>query len=413
MEFVSGAWKDLTKGRIIMLYVSKKAADQLDNDDISENCECVQENDPVANWIDKCPKYRGEEVEYLMSFNSEIAPSINENDCFQKAVKIGNWIFLFVLDRSFPKETEYGETPIRVYMVMPNMSEIRDKYQISTLPDVYTDKKGISYIYYQLTSYDMERYLSGCSEELLSENLIQKLSEWVTKTENIIFTSSRKVEKAKKGFWLTNRLFHHSVLDSQDKSLRPKYNDARRECSEQINPYCTKVVLSNRAYTQIFSETMSKIRTETGGLLLGHFDKGVWYVVEASDPGINATFTTAYHEGDDVYENHICGVISRMYKHPLVFLGMWHRHPGSLDVFSGTDDDTNYKYAGSAGNGCISALVNIDPEFRLTFYYVEQGSHRGSVYYTKVDIEIGNDKFVNPDIMELASPEDIVGRTTR
>ena len=56
MEFVSGAWKDLTKGRIIMLYVSKKAADQLDNDDISENCECVQENDPVANWIDKCPK---------------------------------------------------------------------------------------------------------------------------------------------------------------------------------------------------------------------------------------------------------------------------------------------------------------------------------------------------------------------
>lgn len=144
---------------------------------------------------------------------------------------------------------------------------------------------------------------------------------------------------------------------------------------------------------------------------MGHFENGVWYVVEASDPGINATFTTSYHEGDDAYENHICGVISRMYKYPLVFLGMWHRHPGSMDVFSGTDDQTNYKYAASAGNGCISALINIDPDFRITFYYAEQGSRVNSIYYTKVDVEVGDDKFENPEILKLASSNEILQRT--
>lgn len=171
------------------------------------------------------------------------------------------------------------------------------------------------------------------------------------------------------------------------------------------NPRCKKVVLSNRAYSQIYSETYSKIRTETGGLLLGHFENGVWYVVEASDPGINATFTTSYHEGDDVYENHICGVISRMYKHPLVFLGMWHRHPGSLDVFSGTDDQTNYKYAESAGNGCISALViyrdsctlvgtNIDGDFTLTYTSYNSASAFAALRY---QLSNGNDTLVTQD----------------
>jgi hypothetical protein len=144
-------------------------------------------------------------------------------------------------------------------------------------------------------------------------------------------------------------------------------------------------------------------------LLLGHFDDGVWYVIEASDPGINAKFYEAYHEGDDVYQNHVCGVISRTYKHPLVFLGMWHRHPGSLDSFSGTDDGTNYKYAESAGNGCISAIINYDPEFRITFYYAEQGDFQ-RIYYTKVDVEVGDDKIPNQEILKVAAIEDVMRR---
>ena len=189
-----------------------------------------------------------------------------------------------------------------------------------------------------------------------------------------------------------------------------KYVDGRRSVTGRVNPYCKKIVLSDRAYIQIFNESQSRIQTETGGLLLGHFDDGVWYVVEASDPGINAKFFNAYHEGDDVYENHVCCVISRTYKHPLVFLGMWHRHPGSYDSFSGTDDGTNYKYAGSAGNGCISAIINYDPDFRITFYYVQQGeNHR--VYYTKVDVEVGDDKIPNKEMLKIASIEDVMRRS--
>ena len=166
------------------------------------------------------------------------------------------------------------------------------------------------------------------------------------------------------------------------------------------------MVLSDRAYIQIYNESRARIRTETGGLLLGHYENGVWYVVEASDPGINAKFFSAYHEGDDVYENHVCGVISRTYKHPLVFLGMWHRHPGSLDTFSSTDDVTNGKDAVSAGNGCVSAIVNYDPDFRLTFYYVERG-RQGEVYYTRIDTQVGDGYIANKEMMKLATIADV------
>lgn len=191
---------------------------------------------------------------------------------------------------------------------------------------------------------------------------------------------------------------------------RPKYVDGRSSFGYEPHPACQKVVLSDRALIQIFNESQARLSTETGGLLLGHFDRGIWYVVEASDPGINARFDVAYHEGDQEYENHVCGVISRLYKHPLVFLGMWHRHPGSFDRFSSTDDRTNYSYAGAAGNGCISALINYDPTFRITFYYVTQ-EPLGRVSYTRVDLAVGDREIRNPEVMKLASLEEVQRRS--
>ena len=49
---------------------------------------------------------------------------------------------------------------------------------------------------------------------------------------------------------------------------------------------CTGVMISARAYTSILAEALSRDPLETGGILLGHYKSGIWYIVEATDPGV-------------------------------------------------------------------------------------------------------------------------------
>lgn len=133
-----------------------------------------------------------------------------------------------------------------------------------------------------------------------------------------------------------------------------------------------KVVFSDRAFAAVMAETTEKIKTETGGLFLGSFEDGVWYVIEAIDPGPKSIFEVAYFEYDQQYTQHLINKIANLYDKKLSLIGLWHRHPGSFDQFSSTDDGTNSKYARMRKEGAISALVNIDPEFRLTMYHVNQ-----------------------------------------
>jgi hypothetical protein len=188
-----------------------------------------------------------------------------------------------------------------------------------------------------------------------------------------------------------------------------QYLDGRRSAGHKPNPRCLKIVMSDRALAQIYSETQDKGNKETGGLLLGHYIDSVWYIIESSDPGYDKSiFRHSYHESDEEYANHVCSILSRIYKHPLNFLGMWHRHPGSMDSFSGTDDATNTKYAKSAGNGCISLLINKDPRFRFTAYYVDLAED--VISYTKTDLDIGDNQIARRDVREIAMQSDIDNR---
>lgn len=161
-----------------------------------------------------------------------------------------------------------------------------------------------------------------------------------------------------------------------------------------------KVIFSNRAYTALLSEVYEKIKTETGGVFLGYFEDETWYIVEAIDPGPNSIFEVAYFEYDQPYVNHLINKVARIYKKNLSLIGLWHRHPGSFDVFSGTDDGTNAKYAKMAPQGAISALVNIDPVFRLTVYHVGN-----PLNYRRIKYEVGDELF--PDgVLTLHSIDD-------
>jgi len=161
-----------------------------------------------------------------------------------------------------------------------------------------------------------------------------------------------------------------------------------------------KVIFSNRAYTALLSEVYEKIKTETGGVFLGYYEDGQWYIVEAIDPGPDSIFEVAYFEYDQPYVNHLINKVARIYKKNLSLIGLWHRHPGSFDVFSGTDDGTNATYAKMAPQGAISALVNIDPVFRLTVYHVSN-----PLRYEKIKYEVGDELFPE-GVLSLHSVDD-------
>lgn len=160
-----------------------------------------------------------------------------------------------------------------------------------------------------------------------------------------------------------------------------------------------KVIFSDRAYTAILAETAEKVKTETGGLFLGAVDHDLWYVIEAIDPGPKSIFQVAYFEYDKAYTQHLINKVANLYDERLTLIGLWHRHPGSFDQFSSTDDETNRKYANMRQEGAISALVNIDPLFRLTVYHVAQPCK-----YKVIDYEIG-DAFIPDELLAYKSKE--------
>lgn len=159
---------------------------------------------------------------------------------------------------------------------------------------------------------------------------------------------------------------------------------------------CQMVVFSNKAYNAIIRESFDKDPVETGGILLGHIlDNGVWIVMEVLPPGIKCIFERAYFEYDDAFVNYLAQSVANQYKIPLELLGLWHRHPGSMDVFSSTDDGTNTTFALQNPSGVISGLVNIDPQFRLTMYHMENPRNVVRQYarpnYERIEIEVGDD----------------------
>lgn len=164
--------------------------------------------------------------------------------------------------------------------------------------------------------------------------------------------------------------------------------------------YCImKVIFSDRAYVNILAETTEKIKTETGGLFLGTVYHDQWYVIEAIDPGPKSIFQVAYFEYDQTYTQHLINKIANLYDAQLSLIGLWHRHPGSFDQFSSTDDGTNSKYAKMRLEGAISALVNIDPTFRLTLYHVAQPCR-----YSIIEYDVG-DHLIPNELLKYKTPE--------
>lgn len=157
------------------------------------------------------------------------------------------------------------------------------------------------------------------------------------------------------------------------------------------------VVFTKRAFNAIVTETISKHPIETGGIFLGYLlDNNTWIVVENVAPGSKSTHQSAYFEYDADFVTYLANVLANQYKGKLRILGLWHRHPGSMDVFSSTDDQTNLSYASDFPQGAISALVNCDPKWRMTMYHVSQKGE-----YTPTEWYVDDGDIIPPELLEL------------
>jgi len=170
--------------------------------------------------------------------------------------------------------------------------------------------------------------------------------------------------------------------------------------------YCSRVCLSSQAYLSIVAETYAHTGTETGGIFLGKVVNNVWYVIEILDPGYtNIQRRPGYFEYDETYVTHLANVRARLYQNGLELLGLWHRHPGSFDRFSGTDDETHRRYtAQNPRRGAISALVNLDPHFRLTMYHIAP-----PVQHHRIQTVLIGDSHIPNHLLALKKPEELTG----
>ena len=168
------------------------------------------------------------------------------------------------------------------------------------------------------------------------------------------------------------------------------------------NQICQHVILSNNAYNAILSQVKDKDPVETGGILLGHIlEGGFWIVVESISPGWKAIHNEAYFEYDTEFVNYLANEIAIRYETPPQLLGLWHRHPGGFDIFSGTDMITNHRYAErNPQYGIISGIVNCDPGFRLQMYHVDIRNNVNRIEYS-VDNEY-EENLIPEDYLRLA-----------
>ena len=169
------------------------------------------------------------------------------------------------------------------------------------------------------------------------------------------------------------------------------------------NPRCIHCFINERAYASVITEVMTNGQKETGGVFLGYIVNRAWYIVESVDPGLETINQVSFFQWDTKYVNHQAERLSKIYIKPLTVLGFWHRHPGSMDYFSGQDETTILSNLKELPAGLLSMLVNIDPKLRMTYYYC-YGKEIMPIRY-----DVGN-KYFPVELMKYADAAELSQR---
>lgn len=163
--------------------------------------------------------------------------------------------------------------PVKVIPVVPSGFELfgysrKKPFKKASTVGVKPDKDNPGEVY--LETMRMKRILLKYKPgEVWSRNdireYIQEIGDWTQQ-----MSPQRKEALEKKSLHKRTELSRRS---------RNKFDYLKGTCKK-----CRRIVISDRAYTSIIAEALSRDPDETGGILLGIIDKDTWYVVEATDP---------------------------------------------------------------------------------------------------------------------------------
>lgn len=372
-----------------ILQEATHVCEEKENEDVSAE-ETVKKEVSISNSVIACKEVPKPEI--VLTLEDELDTEFRENEAnYYSNVGITaegvEQKYIILIDKN-----KKADMPIKVIPLIPSGRQIlRYKDEINAfcakLYGVSNDKENPDEIY--LSTLRMNRIVDKYRQgDLLTtaeiRDYIQEIADWTTKMTCYRERAIKKIQ-----------------MEESQKRLR-EYDYANG-----VNKRCKKVVISDRAYASIVAESLSRDPLETGGILLGHYENGIWYVVESTDPGLNTSHTTVHHEMDQQYHNHIYPVISRVYEKDLLLLGLWHRHPGSFNKFSADDNKTNSEYAKVIENGALSFLINLASETQLTCYYLDYCDTRA---YFQPKVEIGDKYFEGTDFLKIASTDTLFKR---
>ena len=134
---------------------------------------------PLERWIQKSPQSRFQEIEYIENSGFQHQLQVTDAGDIQQVLMIDKWMFLMVIDKTFPKETENFEIPIKICLVAPNLSEFERMIPGKKIPCVEKDHSGVDYLHFQIFEEEYEKYLNGQLDRLLTETLLLHAREWV------------------------------------------------------------------------------------------------------------------------------------------------------------------------------------------------------------------------------------------
>lgn len=352
--------------------VSKDATNEFDSDisDVSI-AEDKDETPLCVNLLSRAFNSTFQKLEESTAYYSRVIISDGETE----------QTYLIVVDAEAKEE----ETPIKVYPIIPNAKELFG----------YGEKADK----WRCCVFGIANDVDHLGEVTISTPRVKRIAKQLRETGDILDSDVDEFVQEVADWTLRTSILRKAIVErkkNETKKEKRQYGYSSDEC-----PKCKRVVFSQRAYISILAEALSRDPLETGGVFFGQYDDdGTWYVVEATDPGLNTYHSTVHNEMDDKYYNHLYPVLSRLYKHDLRLVGLWHRHPGSMDHFSRDDNNTNSRFAEAIGYGTLSVLINFDPKERLTCYYLDQ---EGTGEYYKLPVYIGDKHFKHTEYLELAS----------
>ena len=323
----------------------------------------VESSDSKNRWYKRMPALLESEKESMLKKYPEFEMDILDDGrlCWVGNLSpLGNggrsWTLMAVYDDDFGEIRAVSGTTssVKVYSVDPDFDDMIP--ELARIPAVF----------------------SNLAQDSQGNHFIRPIDA----TDTSVVTAATALSWASKSL----QIFEVAFNQNSGNNANTNETSENKKCRQKPN----HVVFSNRAFTALLAETKEKLKTETGGIFLGVMNDDTWYVVEAIDPGPKSIFQVSYFEYDGDYVRHLANKVNRLYGDKLDVVGLWHRHPGSMDVFSHTDHGTMRLFAEQNNGVTISALANIDPDFRLTMYVASLSGN--SVACEKITYEINDSK---------------------